>query len=68
MSGCSGPLFLGLQGNLCLDAALEFEVASQSVHSPVMTADGIADPRGDDVFRASAPSPPAPYEHAFSNL
>jgi len=41
------------QGNLCWDAAMEFEVASRSVHSPVMSPDGAVDPQGDDIFRAT---------------
>lgn len=37
-------------GNLCWAAAMEFEVASRSVHCSVL--DDTPDPQGDDKFRA----------------
>lgn len=40
------------EGNLCWDAAMEFEVASRSVHSPLMSAGGIPEAGGDDAFRS----------------
>lgn len=40
-------------GNLCWGAAMEFEVASRSVHSTVLDAKGKADPQGDDKFRSA---------------
>ena len=38
-------------GNLCWAAAMEFEVASRSVHCSVL--DDTPDPQGDDKFRAA---------------
>lgn len=38
-------------GNLCWEAAMEFEVASRSVHCSVL--EDQPDPEGDDKFRAA---------------
>lgn len=46
------PFHAYAEGNLCWDAAMEFEVASRSVHSPLMNPDGVPHPDGDDIFRS----------------